>query len=146
MFVRMAGRRAGTGNRIQRKKQADYILAVKDNQKTLYEDIRDYFEGLEQQAIRELPDDIGETGEERGHGRIERREVRTVTDLGWLSGKGQWKDLKTIIQYRSFRTANGERVKTDRYYISSSDCMRKVHTQEPACAGEPLGRYKGYGP
>jgi predicted transposase YbfD/YdcC len=30
-----------------REKDADYILAVKDNQKTLYRDIKDYFEGME---------------------------------------------------------------------------------------------------
>jgi predicted transposase YbfD/YdcC len=100
-----------------REKGGDYILAVKDNQKTLHQDIRDYFEGLERGDIRELPEDVWETSEERGHGRVERREVRSVTDIGWLSGKAQWKDLKTVIQYRCLR--NGAR--TDRYYISSAD-------------------------
>ena len=57
------------------------------------------------------------TDEERKHGRVEKREVRTVTDIGWLHGKAQWKDLNTIIQYRCWR--NGE--KTDRYYISNAD-------------------------
>ncbi|GHU05434.1 hypothetical protein FACS1894147_11620 [Spirochaetia bacterium] len=103
-----------------RKKQADYLLAVKDNQKTLHEDIKEYFEGLEQGDIQELPDDIWETGEERSHGRIEKWQVRTVTDLSWLPGKEHWKDLNTIIQYRSVRTVNKEPVQTDRYYISSS--------------------------
>ena len=39
---------------------------------------------MEGGQIRELPDDIWETGEERGHGRIEKREVRTATELSWL--------------------------------------------------------------
>jgi predicted transposase YbfD/YdcC len=100
-----------------RKKHGNYILAVKDNQKTLHQDIREYFEGLEQGEIRELPEDVWETGEERRHGRVERREVRSVTEIGWLEGRGNWKDLRTIIQYRCYR--NG--VKTDRYYISNAD-------------------------
>jgi len=43
--------------------------------------------------------------------------VRTVSDIGWLEGKKAWKDLKSIIQYRSWR--NG--ILTDRYYISNVD-------------------------
>jgi predicted transposase YbfD/YdcC len=110
------GCQAGIAKKI-RKQRGDYILAVKDNQKTLHQDIRDYFEGLEQGDIREMPDDVWETGEERKHGRVEHREVRTVTDIEWLAGKEHWQDLKTIIQYRCVR--NG--VQTDRYYISSAD-------------------------
>ena len=100
-----------------REKKGNYILAVKDNHKILHEDIRDYFDGLEQGDIRDLPDDVWKTDEERKHGRVEQREVRTVTDISWLEGKPAWKDLKTIIQYRSWR--NG--VMTDRYYISNAD-------------------------
>jgi predicted transposase YbfD/YdcC len=103
-----------------RKKGADYVLAVKENQPTLYHDIKDYFDGMEGGQIRELPDDIWETGEERGHGRVEKREIRTVTGLSWLEGKADWKDMATIIQCRSYRTIKGETTQTDRYYISSS--------------------------
>ena len=94
-----------------------YILAVKDNQKTLHEYVREYFEGIEQGNIRELPKDIWQTDEERKHGRVERREVRTITNIKSFEGKERWKDLTTIIQYRSWR--NG--VKTERYYISNAD-------------------------
>jgi hypothetical protein len=38
--------------------------------------------------------------EKKNHGRQESREVLTEEDLGWLSGKEQWKDLRTIIWYR----------------------------------------------
>jgi hypothetical protein len=51
-----------------------------------------------------MPEDVWATGEERKHGRVERREARSVTDIGWLNGKDLWKDLKTIIQYRSWRS------------------------------------------
>jgi hypothetical protein len=73
--------------------------------------------------IRELPEGVWEMGEERQHGRVERREVRTVTDIGWLAGKSNWKDLKSIIQYRYYReeTGKGAGKWTERYYISSAD-------------------------
>jgi hypothetical protein len=57
----------------------------------------------------------------RKRARIERREVRVVSELGRLSSRGRWKDLKTIIQYRGYRTVRGETVKRDRYYISSAE-------------------------
>jgi predicted transposase YbfD/YdcC len=54
--------------------------------------------------IRELPEDLWQREEERGHGRVERQ------------------DLKTIVHYRTFRTQKGkETVQTDRYYLSSGD-------------------------
>jgi hypothetical protein len=57
---------------------------VKENQKTLYQNSKDYFEGMESGEIRDLPEDLWQGKEENGHGRKERREVRTVTDLeGW---------------------------------------------------------------
>jgi hypothetical protein len=46
-----------------------------------------------------------------------------VTDIDWLEGKGKWKDLKTILQYRCYRekTGSGTGKWTERYYISSAD-------------------------
>jgi predicted transposase YbfD/YdcC len=100
-----------------REKKGNYILAVKNNHPMLHDGIQDYFTGLEQGDIRDLPEDVWLTDEERKHGRVERREVRTATDIGWLEGKKDWIDLKTIIQYRSWRDG----VMTDRYYISNAD-------------------------
>lgn len=105
-----------------REKEADYVLAVKENQKTLYANIKDYFEGMESGEIRDLPEDIWQGEEERGHGRKERREIRTVTGLEWLENRAAWQDMKTIVQYRTFRTVKGkETAQTDQYYISSGD-------------------------
>ncbi len=99
---------------------------MKDNHKNLHQDIREYFEGQEQGDIRDLPEDVWKTDEERKHGRVEQREVRTVIDIDWLEGKSDWKDLKTIIQYRSWR--NGEQ--TDRYYISSAELDAQAFYQK----------------
>jgi predicted transposase YbfD/YdcC len=105
-----------------REKEADYVLAVKENQKGLHEDIKDYFEGMESGEIAEMPDDVWQGEEEKGHGRVERREIRTVTGLEWLENKQAWEDLKTVVRYRTFRREKGkETVQTDQYYISSGD-------------------------
>ncbi|MDR1302225.1 MAG: ISAs1 family transposase [Treponema sp.] len=59
---------------------------------------------------------------EKGHGRVEKREIRTVTGLEWLESREVWEGLRTIVQYRTFRKEKGkEMVQTDRYYISSGD-------------------------
>jgi predicted transposase YbfD/YdcC len=104
-----------------REKEADYILAGNENQPTLYGNIKDFFEGMESGEIRDIPEDVWQGKLEKGHGRLERREVRTVTDIDWLENKDMWKDLKAIIQYRTYRTEiGGETVKRDHYYISSA--------------------------
>jgi predicted transposase YbfD/YdcC len=105
-----------------RSKQADYVLAVKENQPTLYEEIKEYFRFLDEgKHVIELPEDIWESGLEKEHGRIERRRIRTACDIDFLTGKKQWKDIKTIIEYRCERTIQEETTITCKYYISSKD-------------------------
>ena len=98
------------------------MLAVKENQRTLHNEIREYFQFLDdKRGAKELPEDLWESGLEKDHSRTERRRVRTACDIGFFSGKKQWKDIKTIIEYRCERTVRGETTVTDRYYISSKD-------------------------
>jgi predicted transposase YbfD/YdcC len=103
------------------EKEGDYILAVKENQPTLFSNIKEYFEGMEGGEIPEIPEDVWQPPEERGHGRIERREVRTVTDVDCVESKDSWQNLQTIIQYRTIRTEKDKTVQTDSYYISSAN-------------------------
>jgi hypothetical protein len=56
-----------------RAKKADYVLGVKKNQPVLYPEIKEYFEYLEDETTRELPEDVWESGIEKGRVRIERR-------------------------------------------------------------------------
>jgi hypothetical protein len=76
---------------------------------------------MESGEIRDIPEDVWQSGSEKGRGRVEKREVRIVKDIDWLENKEAWKDLNTILQYRTFRTIiGGETVTTDQYYISSA--------------------------
>jgi predicted transposase YbfD/YdcC len=102
-----------------RKKNGEYILAVKENQPTLYKNIEEYFHWLEQE---QPPDEVygyWKSGLEIDHGRLERREITAVTHIDWLETKKAWKDVKTIIKYRCWRTVDSETTEHDRYYISS---------------------------
>jgi hypothetical protein len=104
-----------------RAKKADCVLAVKENQPILREEIKEYFEYLDEKETKELPEDVWESDLEKDHGRIERRRIRTVTDIGFLSGKKDWKDLTTIIESRGRRTVGEVTTVTNRYFISNKD-------------------------
>ena len=84
---------------------ADYLLAVKGNQGRLYDDVRDLFEGAEEAGYDGVPHDLATTLN-KGHGRIERRECRTTSDLAcleYLSTAGDWPGLRSVGMVRSER-------------------------------------------
>jgi len=58
---------------------------------------------------------------EKDHGLLERRRVCIICDIAFLSGKKQWKEIKTIVEYQCKRKVGGETTVTDRYCISSKD-------------------------
>ena len=99
-------------------KGADYVLAVKDNQKGLHEDIKFFFEEEKKNNFKDAVVDYYETVE-KGHGRIEVRRYWTTSDIGWLKEPGLWRDLNLIGMVESERHI-GEKVSVERrYYISS---------------------------
>ena len=99
---------------------------MKENQKNLYEGIRDYFEYLEQGQCPDKPADHWESSLEKDHGRIERRSVTTATDLQWMDSKKSWEDLATIIRYQTSRTIGEKTTITDQYYISSMNASAET--------------------
>ncbi len=95
-------------------KKADYILAVKRNQKQLFEDIEDEFK-----VAKNIAEDTSVYGD---HGRIETRVCRTISDLGFVQNREKWANLKTIIKIdstREFKNSDKPTEKATRYYISS---------------------------
>ncbi len=99
---------------------ADYVLAVKRNQGNLYEDIKLFFEYERKNGFRDIPHDSYEDVD-GGHGRVEIRRYRTVSDIDWLCGKENWKGIRTIGMAECERH-EGDKITTGvRYYISSID-------------------------
>jgi predicted transposase YbfD/YdcC len=102
--------------------QADYILAVKENQEHLSEDIEHVF-GLYLQEPNPLQyvDDYVKTVN-KGHGRIEIRECWTLSATfhqSALRTAGEWEKLNSLVCIRrERRLAEKTEIKV-RYYISS---------------------------
>ncbi|MSP53038.1 MAG: ISAs1 family transposase [Gammaproteobacteria bacterium] len=100
------------------EKKADYLLALKDNQSSLLEDVTLYFN--EQDKKSAAWDDTLNHVEtiEKGHGRVETRNYYGIDTTNWgMSPK--WRELNSIIRVRSIRYIKGIEVHETRYYISS---------------------------
>jgi predicted transposase YbfD/YdcC len=106
-------------------KGGDYLLAVKNNQKHLAQDIKEHFDLEFAQAIpfEDITHDYTQTIE-KNRGRIETRECWTISEpefIAHIRNHQAWAQLKTIALVRSKRqTPDGVSIQ-DRYYISSLD-------------------------
>ena len=104
-----------------RHQGAEYVLALKSNQRLLYEGVVESFkEGLKTN-FKEIAHDYYETLE-KGHGRIETRRYWTITDadyLNYLDPAGEWQDLKCVGMVEAERLHRGVVTTETRYYISS---------------------------
>lgn len=100
-----------------RERKADYVLALKGNQGTLHEDVKDFFD--DPVLSNECP---VHTDTHLGHGRIEERVCRVADARSWLAERHPgWDDLITIAQVSATRTdkKTGETSTETRLYISS---------------------------
>lgn len=100
--------------RLIRKKQADYVLALKGNQGTLYDDVKFYFSDSELLAGCSYTKVI-----EKARSGIEKREYWQTDDISWLSQKEKWSGLTSIAMTRNTITKNDITTIEERYFISS---------------------------
>lgn len=103
------------------KAGADYLLSVKENQKTLHREIAWLFEYDQKKDFKEAPYDHAKTTN-KGHGRIEIRECWSISDPEYiqsLKGANKWKNLRSIAMVTSTRITNKKTTTKTRYYISS---------------------------
>jgi len=100
-----------------RDRGADYVLAVKDNQPTLGESLRDFF-ALFKAAPQLTPHTLAETVE-KDHGRLEIRRCFAFDQLGCLARPEQWPDLKSFAVIESERSIDGKTAIEQRFYITS---------------------------
>jgi predicted transposase YbfD/YdcC len=110
------------------QRNADYLLAVKENQKQLYQDVQDLFAGCQEANFRDVPHDYAKRIN-KGHGRIEIRECWTVSDpefLDYLRQRGVWKNLQTVVMVRAERRLGTVSSVETRYYISSLESNAKL--------------------
>ena len=99
-------------------KGADYILALKKNQKTLYRDVRLYFEEY-RKAPAGLPAACCAQSHSQGHGRFEKRSCYICEDIGWLESRGKWPGLQGIGAIFCQIEENGKKSNQAHYFIYS---------------------------
>ena len=100
-----------------RDRGADYILAVKDNQPTLADAMRDFFT-LFKLAPDKTPHTMAETAE-KDHGRLETRRCYAFDQLACLHRPEQWPDLQSFAVIESQRCVSGKTSTEQRFYLSS---------------------------
>lgn len=108
---------------------ADYLLAVKANQPTLRAEVEACFNDAPPQAI------ASHVTHDKGHGRIERREVSVIREVDWLSsdrrfpGELRLPSVACLIKVHANIERAGQAHSETRYYISSAalDAARAAH-------------------
>ncbi|WP_411571521.1 ISAs1 family transposase, partial [Pectobacterium cacticida] len=100
-----------------RDRGADYVLAVKDNQPTLADSIRDFF-ALFQQAPERTPHTVWESVD-KDHGRLETRRCYAFDALECLHDAEKWPALASFAVIESERWIQGKSSIEYRLYISS---------------------------
>ena len=102
---------------------ADYVLAVKQNQRRLYEDLKDLFEEAEATGFEGVPYDYADKVN-KNHGRLEKRQCWAITDpecLDYLSTGKEWPGLRSVVKVVGRREAETGITVQPRYFISSLD-------------------------
>ena len=102
-----------------RMKKADYLIAVKNNQKSLYEEIENLFT-ITKSSSEHLCQDID-------HGRAETRRCTLINDLSFLYEQQYWKDLHGVVKVETEITEKSSQKlrRETRYYITSSRAEAK---------------------
>lgn len=102
------------------EKQGNYVLGLKKNQKTLYDNIELYFKSENTNKNLETFTTIEKNG-----GRIEKRICCKICDLSWLEEGSLWTGLKTAFSVKRIVSTANKTTEEVSYYISSQDVSAK---------------------
>ncbi|MEM9927806.1 MAG: ISAs1 family transposase [Cyanobacteria bacterium P01_D01_bin.50] len=98
---------------------ADYVIALKKNQKKLYQSVELLFKEAISKRLSGFSASEYSTSNS-GHGREEIRNYLMLSDISnQIYSDNKWEKLKSIGMVESVRTQNGKTTVETRYYISS---------------------------
>ena len=100
------------------EQKADYVLALKGNQETLYNAVVDYIDKHGENGFEEITVH-SHTTMEQAHGRHETRSYFHMAVPSDLEGLEQWPGLRSIGKAVSVCNRDGKECVEERYYISS---------------------------
>lgn len=101
--------------------QADYVLALKGNHPTLFEDVKLFMDTEYDKNRLNIHETI-----EKDHGRIETRKYVLSTDLDWLEQRTEWTSLNAMVMVESTRIIGDNESTERRYYLSSLTDVKDV--------------------
>jgi predicted transposase YbfD/YdcC len=107
----------------------EYVLALKANQGTLFENVRDTFTLADAEPPASPPPAERSTTFDKGHGRIDVRRVTTVSDpaiIDYLDPTRAWSNLRSIVRVEAERRFPDKVEHHTRYYLSSSTADAKT--------------------
>lgn len=100
---------------------ADYVLALKENHQTLYDNVKLFLDDAKATAFAGIDHERFETVD-GDHGRLETRIYWVTSAIDWLGAKASWANLQSIGMVESRREI-GEEVSIDtRLFITSLPC------------------------
>ncbi len=100
------------------ERNADYVLALKDNQGNLYTDVQQIFTHAHASKFAGIKYDFHQTVE-KGHGRVEIRRCWTMQQVEYLMDAEKWVKFTSIGMIQAERRFNGKVEQETRYYMSS---------------------------
>ncbi len=113
--------------------KGDYVLALKKNQKTLYEDVKEYLD--DEDVLKEIRERNYSEDIEKSHSKIITRKYFMTSKIKWLNGKEKWEKVKSIgVEIKTSESIRTGEVKEERRYFiisfkddihSYADAVRK---------------------
>jgi predicted transposase YbfD/YdcC len=103
------------------EQEADYVLALKENQGHLYEDVVKLFDDLAESGFKAYAFSQEQTVN-KNHGRIETRTCWVIADanvLMHLRDALEWEGLRAVVKVHARRQIGAEVSQQDRYFLSS---------------------------
>ena len=110
------------------EKEGDYVLAVKDNQKSIHDQLKWFFNDVD------LPADLSEGGYidhyqtfDKGHGRLETRQYLVSDEINFMDAELRgFANVRSIGMVECTRTIGNKKTKERRYYLSSLEPDAKL--------------------
>jgi predicted transposase YbfD/YdcC len=96
----------------------NYVLALKDNHPTLYEDVTLFLQDAKAHNCGQIAYQCEETVD-ADHGRLESRTYWITSAIEWLGAKASWPHLQSVGMVESHREVGDHVAVETRYYLTS---------------------------
>ena len=94
----------------------DYVLALKKNQKTFYDDVKDYLDDID--VLKDIEKKSYYEEKEKSHSKIITRKYYMTSNISWLNNREKWDKFKSIgVEKKIIESIQTGEVKEERRYF-----------------------------